>query len=117
MISVLNWLTLRVLWLTLRVLRGCNHELRAQYAHTLSRGDCTVVFWPIRSDNTPSRHRDIVRMSTVKLSTWLSRQWRHSRTWVLRGSTGGAAGTAPTPSTLNSPARVNVHVKPELNSA
>src|SRR5258708_19473843 len=113
----MRWWTLGVLWLAVGVLRDSNPELHLPCAHPLSKGDFTVVFWPIRSEPTQSRPPDTARMSTVKPSTWLSRQWRRSRMWVLRGSTGAAAGTVRTPSTLNSPARVNGHVKPELNSA
>src|SRR5882762_8934711 len=93
----------RVLWWTLRALRAYSPELQAPFAHTLNRGDYTVVFWPIRVERIPLHPLGKAPTSTAKRSIWLLRRWPRLPTWVTRGNRGVAGGTVTTPSTLNSP--------------
>src|SRR5258707_759194 len=109
MTSVLTWLISHVLWWTLRALRACSPGLHPPSVHVLSKGDYTVVFWPIRDERILLRLRATARTNTVKLSTLLSPLWKLLRMSATRGSNGVAAGTGPTPFTSNSLAHPNVH--------
>src|SRR5258707_8915991 len=109
MTSVLTWLISHVLWWTLRALRACSPGLHPPSVHVLSKGDYTVVFWPIRDERILLRLRATARTNTVKLSTLLSPLWKLLRTSGTRGSSGAAGGMARTQSTSNSPAHPNAH--------
>src|SRR5260370_32661370 len=109
MTSVLTWLISHALWWTLRALRACSPALHPPSVHVLSKGDYTVVFWPIRDERILLRLRATARTNMVKLSTLLSPLWKLLRMSVTRGSSGAAAGIRKTPSTSSFPTHRNAH--------
>jgi len=91
MISLKNFVSLLALSSLLATLRVCNPASLRAFVVMQSKLGFIVVFWPVNKAS-PSRPRDTVRMSMVRLLIWLSRLWTHSKTWATRGSLGEEDG-------------------------
>ncbi len=91
MISLKNFVSLLALSSLLATLRAFNPVSLRAFVLMQSKLGFIVVFWPVNKASQ-SHPPDTVLMSMVRLLTWLSRLWTHSRTWATRGSLGEEDG-------------------------
>jgi hypothetical protein len=96
----LNFNLGRPIYFLLLVARDSNRELQAQDVRIQSRGDFTIVFWPVRQGSL-SPLRGSLRTSTVWHSTWWSRLWTLWRMSRLTGQLMEGDGIQQMQSTLN----------------
>jgi len=81
----------RTIYFLLLVVRDCTPELQAQSARTQSRGDFTLVFWPVKL-GTLSPLRGSLHTSTAWHSIWWSRLWLLWQMSATPGNSGAVDG-------------------------
>src|SRR5260370_42126674 len=85
----------RLLWLTLRLLRACSPALRRPGVVTLSKRDCTVVFWPAKANTLSHRlERPATSSDMPSISSYRPTTYPSSRSSVISGARGVASGVA-----------------------
>src|SRR5260370_3829219 len=96
MISVLNFVTLLMLFSAQRALRAFNPASPVFFAATQNRSACTLVFWPDSKGSLlcppATLPTKIEAMGSPKPSTWLSHLWMLSKTLATPGISGVADG-------------------------